>query len=136
MDVQCEEAFQSLIWKVINFPLRAHPDFTKPFVLSIDASGYGIGGVLLQEENSIERTIGYFSKVLPGSEKNYCTYKRELLAIVMSWEHFRIYFMGSPFVLRTDHQALKWLFSQQPPEETSFADEWPNCKSTPLPSNT
>ena len=115
-DEQCEEAFQALKWRLINSPLRAHPDFNKPFVLSTDASGYGVGGVLIQEQNGIERPVGYFSRVLIGSEKNYCTYKKELLAIVRACEHFRVYLMGRPFVLRTDHQALKWFFSQQPPE--------------------
>ena len=68
---QCEEAFQSHKWKLINSPLRAHEGFTKPFLLSTDASGYGIGGMLLQEENGIARPIAYFRKVLTGSEKNY-----------------------------------------------------------------
>ena len=42
-DEQCEEAFRALNWRLINSPLRAHPDFTKHFILSTDASGYGVG---------------------------------------------------------------------------------------------
>ena len=30
-DEQCEEAFQALKWRLLNSPLRAHSDFTKPF---------------------------------------------------------------------------------------------------------
>ena len=48
---KCEEGCQSLKWKVIYSPLRAHPDLSKRFILSTDASGYGVGGVLLQQEN-------------------------------------------------------------------------------------
>ena len=70
---QCEEAFQQLNWKLIRSALLAHTFFSKPFLLSTDATGYGVAGLLLQEENGIERPIGYFSKVLPWPEKNYCT---------------------------------------------------------------
>ena len=61
---QCEEAFQSLKWKLIYSPLRAHPDLSKRFILSTDASGYGVRGVLVQQENWLDRHIGYFNKVV------------------------------------------------------------------------
>ena len=92
---------------MINSPLRGHQDYAKQFVLSPDANGFGIGGVLLQEQDGMEKPIGSFRKVLTGSEKNYCTSKKEFLAFVRSYKHVRVYLMGLPFVLRTDHQAIK-----------------------------
>ena len=71
---QCEEAFRALKWKLINSLLSPHSDYAKPFVLSTDGSGYGIGGVLLQEQDGIGRPIGYFTKVLTRSQKNYWMY--------------------------------------------------------------
>ena len=45
---QCEDAFQTLKIKLLRTPVLVYPDMTKPFVLEIDASGSGLGAVLLQ----------------------------------------------------------------------------------------
>jgi hypothetical protein len=53
-----EHSFNTLIDKVTNAPLLQLPDFGKTFELECDASGIGIGGVLLQEG----KLIAYFSE--------------------------------------------------------------------------
>ncbi|KAI4313089.1 hypothetical protein MLD38_037861 [Melastoma candidum] len=89
-------------------PVLALPDFAKMFEVECDASGVGIGGVLLQEG----RPIAYFSEKLNGAKLNYSTYDKEFLAIVRVLETWSHYLLPREFVLHTDHEALKYINGQ------------------------
>jgi hypothetical protein len=73
-----DQAFHTLIDKLTHAPLLQLPDFDKTFELEYDASGIGIGGVLLQEGKS----VAYFSGKLSGPSVNYSAYDKELYALV------------------------------------------------------
>jgi hypothetical protein len=72
-------------------------DPTLPFILDIDASCVGVGGVLFQVGRQGERVLAYFSRGLDRVERRYCVTRRELLAVVLPIRHFKFYLCGLPF---------------------------------------
>ena len=90
-------------------PILAHPDFTKPFILDMDASNHAIGAVLSQKVGNKEKVIAYASRTLSKSERKYCVTRKELLALVYFVKYFRHYLYGQKFTARTDHASLRWL---------------------------
>ena len=75
---QCEEAFQKLKTLLTSAPILAQPGTAKPFDVYCDASGTGLGCVLMQEN----RVIAYASRSLKRHEENYPTHDLELVAVV------------------------------------------------------
>jgi hypothetical protein len=103
-----EKAFEELKMKLTTAPLLALPDFGKTFEIECDASGIGIGGVLMQER----RPIAYFSEKLSGPTLNYSVYDKELYALVRSLETWQHYLLPKEFVIHSDHESLKHLKGQ------------------------
>jgi hypothetical protein len=85
-------------------PILSLPDFSQPFILECDASGEGIGAVLMQNRHP----IAYESRKLTGSEFLYTIYDKEMLAIMHAMAKFRQYLVGAKFVVKTDHNSLKY----------------------------
>lgn len=111
----CQEAFESLKGKLTSAPILCFPSDEGLFILDTDASGFGIGAVLSQIQGQQEKVISYASRTLNKSERNYCVTRRELLAIVHFLQHYRHYLLGRQFLIRCDHQPLKWIFSLRDP---------------------
>ena len=112
----CEEAFSTLKNRLTSAPILGYPTKEDPFILDTDASQFGIGAVLSQRQSGQEVVIAYGSRLLTKSERNYCTTRRELLAVVYFTRYFKHYLLGRKFLLRTDHGSLRWLFSFKEPE--------------------
>ncbi|XP_058185627.1 uncharacterized protein LOC131302852 [Rhododendron vialii] len=85
------------------------PNYAKPFMLECDASGKGVGAVLMQEG----RSIAFYSKALSPTWLGLSTYEKELLAVVMSVTKWRHFLLGRQFIIKTDHQSLKFLLEQR-----------------------
>ena len=105
-----QEAFETLKWKLIEYPILGYPDYEKSFILFTDASGTGLGAILSQlNEYGKETVIAYASKSLTPAERNYPITEQECLAIVWGIQHFHKYLVTRTFVVITDHSALKSL---------------------------
>ena len=92
-----------------------YPDFSKPFVLTTDASNYAIGAVLSQGPIGRDKPVAFASRTLSVSEENYSVIEKELLAIVWACKYFRPYIFGNKFTLYTDHQPLTYIFNMKDP---------------------
>src|SRR5438105_5778201 len=103
-----EQAFELLKDKLTHAPLLQLPDFGKTFELECDASGVGLGGVLIQEG----KPVAYFSEKLSGPVLNYSTYDKELYALIRSLETWQHYLCPKEFIIHSDHESLKHIRSQ------------------------
>src|SRR6266540_4590655 len=103
-----EGSFAKLKKKLTEAPLLVLPDFTKTFEIECDASGIGIGGVLMQEG----KLVAYFNEKLGGAQLNYPVYDKELFALVHVLESWPYYLWPKEFAIHSDHEALKYLKGQ------------------------
>lgn len=98
-----------------NAPLLQYPDYSKPFILTTDASNVALGAVLSQGQVGCDKPVAYASRTLSDTESRYSTIEKELLAIVWAVKQFRPYLYGRKFLIYTDHRPLAWLNSLKDP---------------------
>jgi hypothetical protein len=104
----CDEAFGNLKKLLTTLPVLAQPDIAKPFDVYYDASGTGLGGVLMQEG----RVISYSSWQLRLHEEHYPTHDLELAAVVIALRIWWHYLLGNVVHIFMDHKSLKYIFTQ------------------------
>ena len=109
----CEAGFQALKDRLVSAPVLAYADFSRPFVLDIDASFSGLGAVLSQDQGDGRRPIAYASRGLRPTERNMQNYSsRKLELLGLKWavtEKFREYLMGHRCTVYTDNNPLSYL---------------------------
>lgn len=57
--------------------------------------------------------LAFMSKALGPRYSSLSVYEKEMLAIVMAVQKWRPYLIGRYFVIKTDHQSLKYLMEQR-----------------------
>ena len=97
----------------MNSPVLAFANYTKDFLLEMDASREGLGAVLSQkQEDRWFHPVAYGSRALTMHEKNYHSTKLEFLAL--KWavtEHFKEYLLYQPFLVKTDNNPLTYIMT-------------------------
>ena len=101
------QAFQQLKRMLTTAPLFLHyPVADKPLILTTDASGIGVGGVLQQEVNGEMHNLYYHSQLMTPCERKYSAIEMEALAIYKCFERMRPFLLGRTITLMTDHCPL------------------------------
>jgi hypothetical protein len=104
----CDEAFQTLKKLLTTSSVLVQPDIAKPFDVYCDASGTGLGCVLMQEG----RVISYSLRQLRRHKEHYPTHDFKLAAVVMALRMWRYYLLRNVVDIYMDHKSLKYISTQ------------------------
>ena len=109
-DEKCDQAFRVLKEVLCNKPVLILSDSAYPYTLRTDASGVGLGAVLMQDQDVGRlHPVAYASKKLSDAERRYHTIELECLAIVWGIRRFYPFLYGRHFRLECDHHPLQYL---------------------------
>jgi transposase InsO family protein len=102
-----KEAFKKLKEACIEPPVLVAFRSNEPLRFETDASDLAIGMCAKQEREGKWHPIAYHSRKFTPAEENYDVHDKELLAIVVALEHWRIYAEScSDLVIFSDHKNL------------------------------
>ncbi|GBG83892.1 hypothetical protein CBR_g37762 [Chara braunii] len=122
-DKDCTSALKKLTRALIEYPVLKVADPSLPFVVTTDASQYGIGAVLQHDDGNGYRHVDFMSARMPSEKVATSTYDRELYALRQALEHWKHYLLGVK--VYSDHETLRWLKTQakMTPKLTRWAAE-------------
>jgi hypothetical protein len=103
-----ETSFQELKKRLTTTLILTMPDMERPFSIYCDASGQGLGCVLMQDSH----VVAYASRQLRKHEEKYLTHNMELAVMVHALKIWRHYTIGKRCEVYSDHKRLKYIFTQ------------------------
>ncbi|GBG81901.1 hypothetical protein CBR_g34084 [Chara braunii] len=124
-DKDCTSTLKKLKRALIEYPVLKVADSSLPFVVTTDASQYGIGAVLQQDDGNGYRPVEFMSTRMPCEKVATSTYERELYALRQALDHWKHYLLGRHFKVYSNHETLRWLKTQSKmtPKLTRWAVE-------------
>jgi hypothetical protein len=111
-----QEAFDTIKQCMMDNIVLLLPDENKQYQVEVDASDKATGAQLSQEDtNGGWRPVAFISKSLSPAEKNYHTYNKELLAIMIALREWREYLLGTKkqFEIWSNHKNLGYFKKPQ-----------------------
>ena len=102
------KAFEHLKEVICQALVLDTSNITNFFIVECDASGNGIGVVLMQEG----RPIAFEICPIKGKYLHKAIYENEILAILRTLNKWRPYIMGRHFKVKTDHDSHKHFWNK------------------------
>jgi ribonuclease HI len=94
--------------RLMTTPILVMPNMEMSFSIYCDASGQGLGCVLMQDGH----VVAYASRQLRKHEAHYSTHDLELAAIAHALKIWWHYLVGMRCKLYADYKSLKYIFTQ------------------------
>ena len=106
-----DQAFEEVKKELTQPMVLALYDPTARTKIASDASSFGLGAVLMQQQEQEWRPVAYASRALTETERHYAQIEKEALAVTWACEKFQTYLLGLNFTIETDHKPLVPLLS-------------------------
>ena len=103
-----QKSFQKLKDMCTSAPVLARFNPAKEVTIQCDASSYGLGAALLQDE----RPVAFTSRALTLTEQRYAQIEKECLAILHACKRFHFYVFGRQVSVESDHKPLQSIFTK------------------------
>jgi transposase InsO family protein len=107
-DENYETIFSKVKQCITTSPVLAYFNPLLPITLSVDASQFAVGAVIMQND----KPCAYASQSLNTTQQNYAQIEKELYAIVFGCQRFHQYLYGQTVKVQTDHKPLVSLFKK------------------------
>ena len=117
---EAEKAFNDIKELLINPPVLKAPTPNGLFCLESDTSQEGVGGTLLQKKGNEWVVIGYHSKRLPQSAKNFGVTELELMGLLVNIHGFMQLLCNRYFEVLVDHKAIEYMIKSKTESPTTI----------------
>jgi len=107
-----QQAFDRLKEALTTPPVLVLPRRGRKYVLDVDAYETQMGAALLQEQDDGKlQPVAYICRRLATNDLLYGVTEEECLAVVWALLKLRCYLEDDRFVVRTDHDCLRWILN-------------------------
>ncbi len=118
-------AFEAVKRYLTTHPVMAYWDPEANTRLTTDASQYGLGAILEQEQpDGSYRPVYYASRKLSEVEARYSQFERECLGVKWACDRFQLYLIGKHFEVQTDHKPLLKILSAYSKAPSARIERW------------
>ena len=116
---EAEKAFNAIEKLSVCPPVLKAPTPDGLFRLKSDTSREGVGGTLFQKQGDEWVVIGYHSKRLPKSAKNFGVTELELTGLLVNIHSFMQLLHNRYFEVLVDHKAIEFMVKSKTESPTT-----------------